>query len=144
MTDMFVTRMSEIVAFLVATDTRVTRMSTIVVYSEHAPIPPVPPPPPPPPPNPLVNTDNPVTKYNRRPAPVLYQKGWVDHETGNLQRAINSVAVSGPDISLGTYTPTLILTGETFIVPVNKQVLFSLPILVDGTLIVDGDLIQVD
>jgi hypothetical protein len=46
--------------------------------------------------------------------------------------------------TVGAFTPTLIPVGETFTVPANKQVLFSLPILVDGHLIVDGDLIMVD
>lgn len=39
--------------------------------------------------------------------------------------------------------PTLVQTGETFVVPANKQVLFSLPITVDGTLQVDGYLVEV-
>lgn len=40
--------------------------------------------------------------------------------------------------------PTLIPEGETYIVLENKQVLFNLPINVQGDLVVNGFLIQVD
>lgn len=41
-------------------------------------------------------------------------------------------------------TPTLLATGETFNVPLNKQVLFTIPIdIADGTLDVVGELVEV-
>jgi len=40
--------------------------------------------------------------------------------------------------------PYLIPVGETFTVPINKQGLFALTIDVQGTLVVDGLVIQVD
>lgn len=43
----------------------------------------------------------------------------------------------------GGMVPYLIPAGETFTVPVNKQGLFTITIDVQGTLIVDGYLIQV-
>jgi len=45
--------------------------------------------------------------------------------------------------ALGLFTPTRIPAGETFRVPVDSQVLIALPIVVDGTLIVDGALVTV-
>lgn len=39
--------------------------------------------------------------------------------------------------------PTLINIGESFTVHVNRQALFTLPITVDGDLVIDGYLIQV-
>ena len=40
--------------------------------------------------------------------------------------------------------PYLIATATTFTVPLYYQVLFSFPITIDGTLTVDGKLIEVD
>jgi hypothetical protein len=39
--------------------------------------------------------------------------------------------------------PTYILPAETFTVPQYRQALFRLPIVIDGTLIVTGDLVGV-
>jgi hypothetical protein len=39
--------------------------------------------------------------------------------------------------------PYLIPTGQTFTVPINKQALKAMPITVDGTLVVDGFLLEV-
>jgi hypothetical protein len=39
--------------------------------------------------------------------------------------------------------PYLIPTGQTFTVPINKQALKAMPITVDGTLVVDGYLLEV-
>jgi hypothetical protein len=44
----------------------------------------------------------------------------------------------------GVGTPTLIESGESFIVPTNRQVLFAVPIVVEGILIVNGVLISVN
>lgn len=41
-------------------------------------------------------------------------------------------------------TPTLIAAGETFLVPADKQALWAVPIVVDGTLDIEGSLVQVD
>ena len=43
-----------------------------------------------------------------------------------------------------TYTPINIGTGETFTVPANCQMLYAIPIEVDGTLIIEGELVEVD
>lgn len=42
------------------------------------------------------------------------------------------------------FMPTEILAGETFTVPVRRQGLFALPITGPGTLVVDGDIVEVD
>lgn len=42
-----------------------------------------------------------------------------------------------------SFVPTHIAAGETFTVPVNKQALYALPIVVDGTLVIDGTLVEV-
>lgn len=44
----------------------------------------------------------------------------------------------------GQFPPTFLASGETFTVPANTQVLFTLPIELDGTaaLAVDGILIE--
>lgn len=56
--------------------------------------------------------------------------------------------INGGTASSGTdsQTPTLIASGETFTVAANKQVLFSEPIELDGTAVLDveGLLIEVD
>lgn len=44
----------------------------------------------------------------------------------------------------GPEVPTRILVGETFTVAANKQVLWAVPILVEGTLNVFGTLVEVD
>jgi hypothetical protein len=49
----------------------------------------------------------------------------------------------GPEGPAG-FMPTLINDGETFTIPVNRQGLYALPIVNNGTLIIDGDLILVD
>jgi hypothetical protein len=43
----------------------------------------------------------------------------------------------------GAMMPYYIAEGETYLVPTNKQGLFSLPITIDGTLEVTGILVQV-
>lgn len=49
----------------------------------------------------------------------------------------------GPEGPAG-FMPLTVGVGETFIVPTNRQGLFAKPIIVDGVLVVSGDLIQVD
>ena len=44
----------------------------------------------------------------------------------------------------GGFVPTYIGEGETFTVPENTQALYALPILVDGDLVIDGDLVEVN
>lgn len=51
---------------------------------------------------------------------------------------------SGSGGALANYTPVVIASGQTFTVPDNTQVLYNYPITVDGTLVVDGELIMVE
>jgi hypothetical protein len=44
----------------------------------------------------------------------------------------------------GASVPYYIASTETFTVPENKQALFSVPIIVDGYIVVDGYLVEVD
>lgn len=43
----------------------------------------------------------------------------------------------------GGFVPTYIAEGETFTVPENTQALYVLPILVDGDLVIDGNLVEI-
>lgn len=43
-----------------------------------------------------------------------------------------------------TFTPIVISAGETFTVPANTQMLYSVPIEVEGTLVIEGELVHVD
>lgn len=47
-------------------------------------------------------------------------------------------------IDSGGMMPYYIPAAETFTVPVNKQGLWTIPIVVDGVLVVDGIIAQVD
>lgn len=49
----------------------------------------------------------------------------------------------GPSPLPSGFVPVVIPDGQAFTVPDNTQVLFRMPITVDGTLIVDGYLIKV-
>lgn len=49
----------------------------------------------------------------------------------------------GPEGPAG-FMPTYIGTSETFTIPANRQGLYALPIINDGSLVVTGDLIMVD
>jgi hypothetical protein len=51
---------------------------------------------------------------------------------------------SSTSSGFATYTPIIIAAGETFTVPTNTQMLYAIPIQNDGTLIVDGELVEVD
>lgn len=51
---------------------------------------------------------------------------------------------SGSGGALATYTPIVIASGQTFTVPENCQVLYAVPISVDGALVVEGELVMVD
>lgn len=53
-------------------------------------------------------------------------------------------AAAGSGGLLATYTPKVIPAGQTFTVPENAQVLFAVPIVVEGDLILEGDLVDVD
>lgn len=50
------------------------------------------------------------------------------------------------DVSGARATPTLVATGTTFTVPANTQVLFTLPIELEGTAVLDvvGALVEVN
>lgn len=60
------------------------------------------------------------------------------------QRQIEGGVGGGVGGPFAKYTPIVIALGDTFIVPDNCQVLYSVPIQVDGDLIIDGDLVMVD
>jgi hypothetical protein len=47
-------------------------------------------------------------------------------------------------VSTGTdaFMPTLIAAAATFTIPADKQGLAALPIVIDGTLIIDGSLVM--
>lgn len=47
---------------------------------------------------------------------------------------------SGP----GGFVPTYIAPAETFVVPVDRQALYAVPVVVDGALIINGVLVGVD
>lgn len=55
----------------------------------------------------------------------------------------NVISVTYTTINVGGFVPTNLLAGETFTVPANRQALFKLPIRVEGTLVVRGDLAEV-
>jgi len=48
------------------------------------------------------------------------------------------------DDSSGGFVPVFIASGDTFLVPDDKQALFAMTIDNEGTLIVDGYLVMVD
>jgi len=50
---------------------------------------------------------------------------------------------SGSQSDFGEFVPTYINDGEIFLVPENRQALFSVPIISDGFIAVDGVLIEV-
>lgn len=43
---------------------------------------------------------------------------------------------------IDAFVPTLIASGATFTIPANKQAVAALPIVIDGTLIIDGSLVM--
>jgi hypothetical protein len=59
------------------------------------------------------------------------------------QRQIEGGVGGGVGGAFAKYTPTLIPSGESFIVPENTQVLWAVSIHIDGALHVDGAFIQV-
>ena len=48
------------------------------------------------------------------------------------------------DTSSGAFVPVLLAVGDTFMVPEDTQALFAMTIDVQGTLVVDGYLVQVN
>lgn len=46
--------------------------------------------------------------------------------------------------SLAAFVPTYIASGETFTVPAFRQALWAVPIVIDGTLVLDGVLVPVN
>lgn len=81
--------------------------------------------------------------YNRRPVPDPFANGWFDAEFAAIQRALRSIDDAINSGSAGGFVPTLIADGDTFTVPLNKQVLWSIPIQIDGILDVQGAFIMV-
>lgn len=63
--------------------------------------------------------------------------------TGNVLTSNGTVWTSAAPLSGLGQPPTFIPAGETFTVQANKQVLIACPIIVDGTLTVDGRLVDV-
>lgn len=63
--------------------------------------------------------------------------GDIEDQT-DLQAVLDTI----PDLN-DAFTPTLIPDGETFTVPADKQVLFAVPIEIDGGLIIEGALLEV-
>lgn len=60
------------------------------------------------------------------------------------QAALSAAAAALAAAQGGTSVPFYIAVGETFTVPEYRQALFAVPIEVDGTLVIDGYLIEVD
>lgn len=60
-----------------------------------------------------------------------------------LQTAIDAKPSPSPG-SQGLFVPYYIPPNETFFVPKNKQALFSTNIVVDGDIVIEGYLIEVD
>jgi hypothetical protein len=60
------------------------------------------------------------------------------------------MAIRFPDISRAQFakkaewTPRVIPDGETYLVPAGKQVLFVEEIDIEGDLVIDGDLVEVN
>jgi hypothetical protein len=71
----------------------------------------------------------------------------IDGDPGNPGQVLTSngatVAPSWQTISGGSFVPYYIPISDTFYVPVNQQALYNIPITVDGTLEVDGLLVEV-
>jgi hypothetical protein len=75
-----------------------------------------------------------------RLAAVVGTPGVGDVPTWDGSQYIPSAGASGP----GSMVPTYIAPGETFTVLTNHQALFTMEINNEGTLIVDGFLVEVD
>lgn len=83
---------------------------------------------------------------NRVPSalqPLVDQGSWTATSPWFRFFAAIASAVTNPSQG-GGFVPIRIASGETFTVPENTQCLFALPIIVEGNLVVDGFLIQVD
>ena len=61
-----------------------------------------------------------------------------------VQRRSGGIANTGSGGTLSAFVPTYISPGETFTVPVNRQAAYALPIINDGVMIIDGNLVMVD
>lgn len=101
-----------------------------------------------------INTGLPETPRGVRDSQEYEQLLLIYNAIRALQAALDSFVagggIQGPQgpagagSSLFELTPYYIPSGETFTVPVNKQALFSETIINDGTLVVDGLLLEVD
>ncbi len=77
------------------------------------------------------------------PAEFTFDRRVEQNVAYDLNWLLNAITGGGGGGGAGM-VPYHILAGETFTVPVNKQALFAETIVVDGTLVVNGHLIQVD
>ena len=90
------------------------------------------------------------------PGKWVYGKSLLPNADGRIPVAApGGLATLGPDGFLspeqrppssgggGGFVRTYIAEGETFTVPENTQALFVLPILVDGDLVIDGNLVEI-
>lgn len=84
------------------------------------------------------------------------QGAWVEAVAKALIGAVNGVASLGADGKVpaaqlpvpsstggGGFTPIRIAAGTTYVVPVDNQAVFTMPMVVDGTLQIDGYLVEV-
>lgn len=58
--------------------------------------------------------------------------------------AQGSAGAQGAQGSFGPYVPTFIASGDTFTVPAFQQALWAFTIDNEGTIVVDGELVEVD
>jgi hypothetical protein len=65
-------------------------------------------------------------------------------ETIPLSQIEGGSAGAGSGGAIANYTPTFVPEGQSFTVPANTQVLFAVPIDVEGNLIIEGVLVEVN
>lgn len=87
-----------------------------------------------------------MTSLTEDQGSVFWREWWFRlwKEIVDILRRITALESSSGNVDVtSAMTPYYIPAGEVFTVPVNKQVLWKEPIVVDGALVVNGLLIQV-